>query len=447
MTRETKVGLLIGVGMILLIGIIVSDFLSVAPRQEAPDFTPFGEQATNTISPGTPGSTGSTGTSGNPALSPGGSASAANSGSGMPSAYHPTTRSSRNTTAETGSQANQAPNQGTGREQGSSSQQDLPAQHRPGDQRVPEGFFIPTQIRPLEAMSVAREPGTSGNVGSGVNQPQEAGPSQQMANADQGSRQTGNTQPYPGINVPRGDVPAVDTRQMREQRLDLPDRPLRRTLHEVKQGESLWSIAQQHYGDGSKYKLIADANRTAVGNNDRVNVGTKLVIPALEGEAAPDPIREITTATTTQSDTGSTTTRPRTIKVEARATLSGLAREHLGSAGRWPELLEANRDQLNRPEDLREGMILKLPAQPANNQQAPATQPQRETAPSTPAAPSRTATASSRTHTVQSGDTLVRLSRRYFNNDDRWQDIYEANRDRIDNPDRLSVGTVLRIPG
>lgn len=51
-----------------------------------------------------------------------------------------------------------------------------------------------------------------------------------------------------------------------------------------------------------------------------------------------------------------------------------------------------------------------------------------------------------RTHTIQAGDTLSGISRQYYGTAGRWREIYEANRDRIPNPDSLPVGVTLRLP-
>lgn len=51
-----------------------------------------------------------------------------------------------------------------------------------------------------------------------------------------------------------------------------------------------------------------------------------------------------------------------------------------------------------------------------------------------------------RTHTVQKGDTLYSLARQYYNDQSKWKRIWEANRDRVPNRDRLAVGTQLTIP-
>lgn len=51
-----------------------------------------------------------------------------------------------------------------------------------------------------------------------------------------------------------------------------------------------------------------------------------------------------------------------------------------------------------------------------------------------------------RTHVVQKGDTLFRLARHYYSDERRWKDIWDANRVRIADPDRIEVGTRLIIP-
>lgn len=51
-----------------------------------------------------------------------------------------------------------------------------------------------------------------------------------------------------------------------------------------------------------------------------------------------------------------------------------------------------------------------------------------------------------RTHVVSKGDTLIKLSRYYYGNDPGWKDIWEANRNRVPNPNQLPVGMKLIIP-
>ena len=55
------------------------------------------------------------------------------------------------------------------------------------------------------------------------------------------------------------------------------------------------------------------------------------------------------------------------------------------------------------------------------------------------------ASAASRTYTVQPGDTLSKIAAAFGL--PSWRPLYEANRDRIQNPNVIHVGQVLVIPG
>ncbi|MEZ6041330.1 MAG: LysM peptidoglycan-binding domain-containing protein [Planctomycetaceae bacterium] len=49
-------------------------------------------------------------------------------------------------------------------------------------------------------------------------------------------------------------------------------------------------------------------------------------------------------------------------------------------------------------------------------------------------------------YTVRYGDTLSHIAERFLGSQSRFQEIFEANRDRISAPDKLQVGKSLRIP-
>ena len=54
-----------------------------------------------------------------------------------------------------------------------------------------------------------------------------------------------------------------------------------------------------------------------------------------------------------------------------------------------------------------------------------------------------TAPESTNTHTVQAGDNLSKIGEKYGVS---WQKIHEANRDKIDDPDKIFPGQELTIP-
>ena len=53
-------------------------------------------------------------------------------------------------------------------------------------------------------------------------------------------------------------------------------------FHEVKKGENLWKIASKHYGNGSKYTAIFEANKPMLSDPDKIYPGQNLRIPALD---------------------------------------------------------------------------------------------------------------------------------------------------------------------
>ena len=53
-------------------------------------------------------------------------------------------------------------------------------------------------------------------------------------------------------------------------------------FHTVVKGESLWKIAEKHYGNGSKYMVIFEANRPMLSDPDKIYPGQVLRIPDLD---------------------------------------------------------------------------------------------------------------------------------------------------------------------
>jgi nucleoid-associated protein YgaU len=49
-------------------------------------------------------------------------------------------------------------------------------------------------------------------------------------------------------------------------------------------------------------------------------------------------------------------------------------------------------------------------------------------------------------YTVKSGDTLSKISQRFYGGATGYQRIFEANRDQLKDPDKIQPGQILRIP-
>ncbi|MDX2108656.1 MAG: LysM peptidoglycan-binding domain-containing protein [Verrucomicrobiota bacterium] len=112
-------------------------------------------------------------------------------------------------------------------------------------------------------------------------------------------------------------------------------------------------------------------------------------------------------------------------------------RKQLGALGRNPAALRPSASSA-------------APAAPRDSAAVPTsapTPPPRTTAPATTTRPATTTNhPPPRSYVVQSGDTLNKISLKVYGNPNRWNDIYQANRDQLASPHSLKVGQTLKIP-
>ena len=51
-----------------------------------------------------------------------------------------------------------------------------------------------------------------------------------------------------------------------------------------------------------------------------------------------------------------------------------------------------------------------------------------------------------RTYTVQAGDSLSKISKEFYGNANQYMRIFDANRDKLADPDKIKAGTELKVP-
>jgi nucleoid-associated protein YgaU len=56
------------------------------------------------------------------------------------------------------------------------------------------------------------------------------------------------------------------------------------------------------------------------------------------------------------------------------------------------------------------------------------------------------AVSSHTTYTIEKGDTLWGISKKFYGKGGNWQQILDANTDKITDPNKLKMGTVINIP-
>lgn len=55
-------------------------------------------------------------------------------------------------------------------------------------------------------------------------------------------------------------------------------------------------------------------------------------------------------------------------------------------------------------------------------------------------------TTSTRTYKVQPGDNLSKIAKEFYGNANEYNKIFEANRDKLSDPNKIQVGQELKIP-
>jgi nucleoid-associated protein YgaU len=55
-------------------------------------------------------------------------------------------------------------------------------------------------------------------------------------------------------------------------------------------------------------------------------------------------------------------------------------------------------------------------------------------------------TPAARTYTVQAGDTLSKISKQFYGDANKYMKIFEANKDKLADPDKIKAGMDLLIP-
>ena len=156
------------------------------------------------------------------------------------------------------------------------------------------------------------------------------------------------------------------------------------------------------------------------------------VIPTGAGAASSVPTVPAPTPRTTIVEPAPATSGARTYVVRQGDTLEAIARAQLGDGQKWRQIAAANPGV--NPNNLKIGQSLSIP----------------ERGVEAPRAAGSVGTATpveGNAYTVQKGDTLVALSRKFYGGDGEWKRILEANRSLLKgDPASLKPGMKLTIP-
>lgn len=118
--------------------------------------------------------------------------------------------------------------------------------------------------------------------------------------------------------------------------------------------------------------------------------------------------------------------------VQAGETLWVIANRYYGDGASWRQIQQANSTRVDGSGNVKVGVRLVIPHGSTHSEQLQ---------PVSPAERGET-----RWVKVRSRDTLSTIAARELGHAKLWRTIFEANRDRVKNPDRLQIGLTLRVP-
>ena len=106
--------------------------------------------------------------------------------------------------------------------------------------------------------------------------------------------------------------------------------------------------------------------------------------------------------------------------VQSGESLSLIAKRYYNDPLKWDAIYQANRDKIKDPDMIHPGQEFIIPEISENTDE--------------------------RVHVVASGESLSVIARKYYGDPMKWKVIYEANKDKIQNPDVIKPGQEFVIP-
>lgn len=343
MTKETKIGLLVGMAVIILIGILISDHLSMAQRQQSarrPNVAP--ELASDQLPPPA-----------NIVLSHGDARTAPRTVLPMP--------------PELASARSVAPAPALAAVPAAQPVADSAATLRQSLQPAASVATTSLEPAPVAESPVARPSGPSNNLLVALNDAKpiegDVPPGFERIKA-KGADLYGN---------PPAEPTPVNTRAIVE-----PAAPVAATasakpqiIHHVQSGETLQSISRKYFkNDPNHDKTIFEANRKSIPAMNKLRAGVRLVIPT-ETVAAAKPTALAATETVSASPAvlGANPKKPADAStpgtvdytVKEGQTLSSIAATAFGSKNDWKKLYDLNKDRIKDPNRLAPGTIIRVP--------------------------------------------------------------------------------------
>jgi nucleoid-associated protein YgaU len=145
------------------------------------------------------------------------------------------------------------------------------------------------------------------------------------------------------------------------------------TEYVIQPGDTLAKIAQTKLGGKSKSILdaILDLNRQRISDPNQIQSGSVLLLPRVAPSSQPSTVQRTALVDHTSSKKPAQSKSPpaapahdagaRWYQVRKNDRYMSIARAELGDASRWEEIHRLNKDKFPDPDQIREGVRIKLP--------------------------------------------------------------------------------------
>lgn len=187
-------------------------------------------------------------------------------------------------------------------------------------------------------------------------------------------------------------------------------KPVAGANHVVQDGESLAVIAKKYYGQEegnrkSTIQMLYEANKNILESPDKIQVGDQLVIPKVKSAAAPQAV-----PAKKESAAGALLDKFKNVFTLADSKKNNMAVKEIFKEKDVSK--NVSKDSITGDKKTEKPQSLKGVTE----------------------------------YTVQSGDYLYKIARKFLGDNDRYPEIAELNRDVLTNGDHLQVGMKLKIP-
>lgn len=131
--------------------------------------------------------------------------------------------------------------------------------------------------------------------------------------------------------------------------------------HVVQQGDTLYKLSRQYYGNTENWILIYNANKGRLGDNNTLYVGQELIVPDTKTLAQGTKRMDLKPLRSEKTINNAKEHDYKTYEVKKGDTLYKIAKQFYNDGSKWRKIYEANKEILPNSGDLQAGNVIIIP--------------------------------------------------------------------------------------